>query len=321
MAMDSRNLAVSIVICTWNRCALLARTLEEMTKLSVPVGLAWEILVVNNNSTDQTEAVIQAFSSRLPLRSCFEPTPGKSHACNRALREARGKWILWTDDDVLVDRKWLTEFCGTAERAPDAAAIGGPILPWFPVSPDELLVRVFPALCNGFCGIDHGRAERILENEDIYGANMAFQLSKIGGLQFQHALGPNGASHKTGDDLDFIDRIRQGSGIVVWSPEMRVQHYIDPSRMTVPYLAKYYRDWARQELRRSRKPVMQSGAVLAGAPRWLWKSTIVSFLRWQATRLFGSRERALLRLREHAVFKGWLLESRLLAREGAFRSP
>jgi glycosyltransferase involved in cell wall biosynthesis len=67
---------VSVAICTWNRCDLLEQTLKQMTKLRVPPDVQWELLIVNNNCTDRTDAVIRAFSGRLPIRRTVERTPG-----------------------------------------------------------------------------------------------------------------------------------------------------------------------------------------------------------------------------------------------------
>ena len=85
----------------------MRQTLESFTGLAVPAATDWEILVVNNNCTDQTDQVIQAYQDRLPVRRAFEPRPGLSHARNRAIAEATGDYILWTDDDVTVSPNWL----------------------------------------------------------------------------------------------------------------------------------------------------------------------------------------------------------------------
>jgi glycosyltransferase involved in cell wall biosynthesis len=86
-----------------------------MTRLRIPRGAEWEILVVNNNCNDNTDEVIASFANRLPVQRVFEATPGHSHARNRAVTEAAGDLIVWTDDDVLVDPNWLT---GYAEALP-----------------------------------------------------------------------------------------------------------------------------------------------------------------------------------------------------------
>src|SRR5205085_1873116 len=81
--------------------ARLSRALEQLARVRRPPG-GWEVLVVNNNSTDETERVLGAFEGRLPLRRAFEPQQGLSHARNHAVAQAAGEYIVWTDDDVLV---------------------------------------------------------------------------------------------------------------------------------------------------------------------------------------------------------------------------
>src|SRR5260370_34261599 len=100
----------SVIICTWNRPRLLDQTLEQMARLRLPPDVAWELLVVNNNCTDQTDTVLRRHQSRLPLRRILEPRQGLSHARNAAAAAARGEILLWTDDDVLVDRDWLAAY-------------------------------------------------------------------------------------------------------------------------------------------------------------------------------------------------------------------
>lgn len=94
-------------ICTWNRAPLLDRALTEMTRLSIPAGIEWELVIVDNNCSDETPEVIARHAEQLPLERLSEPVQGLSHARNRAIRAARGDIVLWTDDDALVDLGWL----------------------------------------------------------------------------------------------------------------------------------------------------------------------------------------------------------------------
>jgi glycosyltransferase involved in cell wall biosynthesis len=132
-------LRLTVAICTWNRHALLRQTLEQMTRLIIPADVEWELLVVNNNSTDATDAVLAEFAGRLSLRRVFEPTPGKSHALNRAAREAAGDYIIWTDDDALVDPMWVAEYVRAFRRWPECALFGGHVAAWFEGTPPEWL--------------------------------------------------------------------------------------------------------------------------------------------------------------------------------------
>src|SRR5689334_7868892 len=122
---------VTVAICTWNRARLLDSTLAQFCKLRIPDGLTWELLVVDNNSTDDTRAVIEKYSGRLPVRRLLEAEQGASPARNRAIAEAAADLLLFTDGDVLVDEGWLAAYVEAAERWPNAGFFGGLITPWF----------------------------------------------------------------------------------------------------------------------------------------------------------------------------------------------
>ncbi len=107
-------MSTTIAICTYNRSSLLDKTFAQLRHLDVAGCGEWEILVVNNNCSDDTDAVIQRHSDVLPLRRLSEPRPGKSYAANLAVQEARGDVILWIDDDVLVDPGWLGAYVRAA---------------------------------------------------------------------------------------------------------------------------------------------------------------------------------------------------------------
>ena len=120
----------TVILCTRNRAASLARTLESAAAMP-PAAEPWELLVVDNGSTDDTPAVIASFAGRLPVRRVFQPLAGLSNARNAGVAEARGDYLLWTDDDVLIDAGWLAAYLAAFDRWPDAALFGGWTAPSF----------------------------------------------------------------------------------------------------------------------------------------------------------------------------------------------
>ena len=94
---------ITIAICTWNRSRSLGATLASIQRLKVSPDTRWDVLVVNNNCTDDTDAVLARFADCLPLSVTVEPRQGLSHARNRAVEATGGDYILWTDDDTVVD--------------------------------------------------------------------------------------------------------------------------------------------------------------------------------------------------------------------------
>jgi len=304
---------ITVAICTWNRCALLERTLEQMTALEIPSDVSWELLIVENNCTDDTVAVASRFASRLPVRIVSEPTPGTSYARNRALRAATGDYLLFTDDDVLVDRAWLAQFVAATQQFPDAVAFGGRIDPWFPQRPDDDFLAAFEDLRLGFCALNYdGPAGPLGPSEYVYTANMGVRCAAARELQFDTELGPSPAHvGVVNDDINFVDQLRKRGHQVMWVPTMRVQHYVDPSRMTLGYLLKFASGKGRTLIRSKGIP---TGTQCLGVPRWLVRKYLQARVQSIGARVIGHRVRALAHLRQSAMLRGMIVECRRLRR-------
>jgi glycosyltransferase involved in cell wall biosynthesis len=124
-------LAASVLLATRNRAGLLRATLAHLAR-QVTDGLRWEVVVVDNGSEDGTAAVLAEARATLPLVVVSEPRAGKNRALNRALPLARGALLVFTDDDVEPEPRWLAEHVGAARRWPSHAVFGGPIAPRMP---------------------------------------------------------------------------------------------------------------------------------------------------------------------------------------------
>ena len=109
---------VSIVVCTYNRAELLRGALASLTALRTDGRWNYEIVVVNNASTDDTAEVIEQTSQHaaIPVRGVYESRKGIACARNCGIREARGRWIAFFDDDQIADVDWLLELVDMAER-------------------------------------------------------------------------------------------------------------------------------------------------------------------------------------------------------------
>ncbi len=123
----SRDLDITVIIATYNRAAVFSETLEHMTKLDRR-GIDAEIVVVDNNSTDNTKQVVEGFYGRLPIRYLFAKKPGQNCARNLALKEAAlGKIVAFTDDDVVPHRNWLKAIMSVSEQRQEYSIFGGKI--------------------------------------------------------------------------------------------------------------------------------------------------------------------------------------------------
>ena len=210
---------MTVAICTWNRAELLANTLRKFTELSLPNQDQWELIVVNNNSTDSTDEVLLSFKNKLPLRRIFESKPGLSNARNSAVREARGDYIIWTDDDVLVDNDWLSSYIRAFTQFPDAAVFGGPVKPWFEGTPPEWLLNSWDLVSCAFAVRDFGGEFIPLDSTNSclpFGANFALRMIEQKTFLFDPDLGVTEEKRIQGEETKVIREIFRlgGSGVV-----------------------------------------------------------------------------------------------------------
>jgi glycosyltransferase involved in cell wall biosynthesis len=303
-------LDVTVAICTWNRRPLLAQTLASLEQMRVADDTQWELLIVDNGSTDGTAGLAREWIERatLPLRYVLEPALGLSHARNRAVREARAEWLLFTDDDVIVDPCWLDGFVSATRRHPQAGAIGGRVDPWFVEPPDPDLSGAFPAVANGFCGLDLGPEEIVVPADRfLVGANFGIRVDPARPAPFDTHLGPVGANPIGGDEVRYQMELREAGREIIWCPVMGVKHYVDPKRVRLDYLQKFYSNIGRHSVMLNGVP---AGARLAGVPKWLMRVYFEHWLSGAAQRWRGNRIAALRATRQRWQIGGMIAECR-----------
>lgn len=234
--MTSSTPFITVALCTHNHSDRLARTLETLADLHPPER-PWEMLVIDNGSTDATAALLAHVDwhpAGVPVRVVREERLGLSNARNRALREARGEYLLFMDDDETPDPAWLRAYEQAMEEfEPDA--LGGRIEVFFEdgVRPrwlqDELL---------GFLGkLDHGEA-RWLEapGTPIFGGNFAFRRSVFDAIgDFDARLGRMGKANIGGEDTEIYRRLLAHGCRVRWVPQAIIHHRIQTPKLRRGY--------------------------------------------------------------------------------------
>jgi glycosyltransferase involved in cell wall biosynthesis len=267
---------VSVVLCTWNRARLLDQTLAQLELVRVPQNVQWEILVVNNNCTDATDAVVAGHAPALPLRLLYEAMPGKSHAANLAIREATGDLLLWTDDDVLVDCEWLAAYVAAAEAHPEASFFGGPILPWFEREPPAWVERHMERLSTCYAMRMPDGLSAITPPYLPYGANLATRRRCFDKVLFNVRLGPREKSEIRGEETELLTRLIGQGATGLWVKGARVRHFIPAERLTTRFIWDFYRGFGRTEVLRGHIP---PAPCLFGRPRWVMRQ-YVEHLVW-----------------------------------------
>jgi glycosyltransferase involved in cell wall biosynthesis len=276
-----------------------------MTLLEVAPGTRWELIVVNNNCSDDTDKVLADFQDRLPLVRLFEPTPGKSHAGNLAVREATGEYIVWTDDDVLVDPNWLNAYLAAFARWPDASVFAGAIDPWFEETPPPWLEKVFAQVAHAYAALDHGPTGFAMTQDTYpYGANMALKRSAHLREPYDTRLGPRPNSGIRGEEMVMTRRLLSAGDTGRWVPEARVRHFIPVERHTLAYLGKYFVGSGEVLGMMGRNDAGERLAL--GRPLWLWKEALLSEVSYRIGRMVRSPDKWIGAFRTANVTRGWL---------------
>jgi glycosyltransferase involved in cell wall biosynthesis len=282
----------SIVIATYNRADDLRGTLASLAGLT-PDG-AWEVIVVDNNSTDDTRAVVEAAQPGypVPLTYVFEREQGRSPALNAGIRRAAGDIIVTTDDDVRVEADWLNRAAEGLERQ-QCDYVGGRVLPiWGGPRPDWL-----PAT-NGrqwavIALLDYGPEPMRFGRRVPLGVNMAFRRSAFdrAGL-----LDPN-TGRKAGTLLgqevrEWCIRARAAGVEGCYIPGMVVRHIIPASRLNKAYFRRwfYWRGISRARLYQKSGLDMESPEDtrldfrtvphVLGVPRYLYRKAARTLVEW-----------------------------------------
>jgi glycosyltransferase involved in cell wall biosynthesis len=274
---------ISVLICTYNRCDSLRTTLASLAAMVLPQDFAWEVIVVDNNSSDGTKRVVEDFArSGIPARYLFESTQGKSYALNSGIKQARGDIIAFTDDDVVVDKHWLSGLLEAFERY-DCDGVAGRVVAvwpeqkpvWFQHGGRYPSARAIVAFD---LGLDACEA-----SAPPPGANWAFRRKIFDncGL-FRTDLGRNGRMGDAflgGEDTEFFWRItRNFKAKVVYTPTAIVFHPVTEDRTTRQYFLLWCLHAGRSQMRLEGIP---SWAVCYfGVPRYYFRSLAVNFLRW-----------------------------------------
>jgi glycosyltransferase involved in cell wall biosynthesis len=238
---------VSILICTYNRAALLTETLNVCIEQTRTSGA--EIIVVDNNSTDTTAAVLSVLAAANTdvLRVFHEPQQGLSHARNRALVEARGQLVIFLDDDAIPHPGWLAALCAFQQAHPDVAAFGGRIIPRFQVSPPGWFVPALHPLYSLLDEPGNGVPAPFIGGGYPFGANMAFNRSVSGEIHFATHLGRIGSSLLSGEETLVFNALRAKGQVPWYVPGAVVDHVVPPERLATDWLYRRFRAAGQSE--------------------------------------------------------------------------
>jgi len=301
---------VSVVISTYNRCSLLARALESL-RHQESVDVCYEVLVVDNNSTDETRAITQRVIAEDPekFRYIFEPKQGVSYGRNAGIASAHAEIIAFTDDDVRVSSSWVSRIKAGFAAEPSADFLGGKVLPhWSGIPPAWLT----PAHWAPLALLDYGDQPFYVDAGRqlcLVGANCAFRrraFEQVGLFRADFQRVKNGVGSL--EDHELLLRLWRAGRKGIYLPDLTVTAEVQPNRLRKTYHREWHTGHGRfHAMLRSELLERSKLGKILGVPAHLYRRALSDAVQWTISQLLGQRDKAFgyeVRMRFFAGFAG-----------------
>lgn len=262
---------ISIIICTYNRDAYIYKTLECIAANSISAD-EYEILLIDNNCTDNTVSECKRFQANYPhVRYSYflEQQQGLSFARNRGIQEAKGDYCVFLDDDAYVQPDYIKNLKRNLIQYPKTVAFGGKITPLYESGhePEWISPRLIPIMS----AIDKGpNVVEFTGKSYPIGANMGFKkdcFNKIG--LFDTALGRTKKNMLGGEEKDIFDRLHRQNMQILYFPNVAVQHVIPNARATMDFVKRMaYGVGISEKIRCSKNTRQYCAAILKECWKW-----------------------------------------------------
>ncbi len=283
------------MMCTYNRAPLLGGAMRSVLA-QVASTPAFELLVVDNNSTDRTRELVEELAGPdARVRYIFEPRQGLSHARNAGIREARGAFIAFIDDDLLAPPDWVSAIIRAFREFPEADIVGGRLLPLWPVEPPVWLTR------------DHWAPLALADHGDepiVVTATRPVALVGAGGCRRElfEAVGTFATDFQrvrdsigSLEDHDFMLRVLRTGRKALYDPRISLKAAVQPSRLDRDYHRRWHTGHGHfHALLRSQHLEQTSVGTLLGVPAHLYRQALGDVVNWTAAKVAGNQAQAFL---------------------------
>jgi glycosyltransferase involved in cell wall biosynthesis len=231
-----KKISIDLIICTYNNALLLDRILAAIAEQVVSPDVKWEVLVVNNNCTDETPTVVERYTrlAKFPLKIVVEPIQGLTPARLCGVKNTSGDWIAFVDDDCLLAPDWVEQAAIFAQSHPECGGFGGRVILDWQIEPPDYM----PNFGYCFAQQEHGDSPRKLPC--LVGAGMILKrkaLAEIGWIDRQFLADRVGKKLISGGDVEI--GLRLAAKYDLWyNPACQLHHIIPAHRISLEYLHK-----------------------------------------------------------------------------------
>jgi glycosyltransferase involved in cell wall biosynthesis len=299
---------ISAVISTYNRCEMLSVALDRLLNQQ-GAGASYEVIVVDNNSTDRTRQVVESLIAlgHSNLHYLFEPEQGVSHARNAGIQRARAPIIAFADDDVVVAQDWIESIKREFDAHPMADCIGGKVLPEWKSEPPAWLTREH---WSPLALQDYGDEPFYVNVQSplcLVSANVSFRrevFSRIGPFAPELQRVKDGIGSM--EDLELLTRFWRAGGKSLYVPSLIVTTEVPLARTT----RNYHRRWHQGHghfyaVMRSPEFERSSKRALFGVPVHCYRQAIMDAANWIKCSMTGKPDRAFFYETRLRFFKGF----------------
>lgn len=266
---------ISVIICTYNRDKYIYNVLKSIAENNFPTD-QYEIILVNNNCTDNTMSECQRFRSDYPqvtMKEFIETNQGLSYARNRGIAESTGEILIYVDDDALVNNEYLHTYYNFFATNPSIDAAGGPIIPKYETSEPKWMSHFTKCLITGYKYLGK-KAIEFPKNDYPGGGNAAYRSSvfdKVG--LFNVDLGRKGDSLVGAEEKDIFDKMKEFGMRFFYLPTSILYHIIPEKKLSKEYFNKLTISIGKSERLRT----------LAISKKKYYKRLFSEFIKWCAS--------------------------------------
>lgn len=295
---------ITLLACTYNRCDDLRELLETALVQETGDTFSYEVLVVDNNSRDNTRGVVESFIARGHdnLRYLFEGEQGKSHALNTGLTDLRGWAYVITDDDFILPKDWVKGIIQGFRDHPDVSFVSGKVLPQWQSEPPAWLTQEH---WSAIAMADYGEEQFITDQEhQICLLACAFRLADVQAVGGYHGdLGPQKSRAGATEDLELLMRLWKSGRKGLYLPRLSFHHKVTVDRLTKEYHRRWHRDHGRSFAVMREAQTEQGSTRLFDVPAYMYRQFGVSAISWLKHCLTGQEELAMIE--EATLFFIW----------------
>jgi GT2 family glycosyltransferase len=272
------DLDVTVIFSSYNGARRLRRTLDSLVAQDLPAD-RWELIAVDNNSSDDTFEVLMDYSDRLPIIALKHPVPGKSGALNAALEIAQGELVVFTDDDIEADPKWLAALVACAETQPEYGIFGGRIMPDWERDPGDAPFLEWIPMGSTFAVVDEPESGPC-DPTKVWGPNTSIRRTFLGPeTRYREDIGPvPGDLFAMGEDSEIVLRLASRGARTYRCADAVIRHFVPAECMN--------ERWVQQRAERLGYGVpalfpdeVPQGPRVRGVPIRTWLETFSWLLR------------------------------------------